>query len=399
MVLVAALVLTFFPRPAQARNPFQQFFRGLRRVTHFVVSLPERGTRWMGPVLGPIAASVITQNISAHHNLGRIFNQARRINDAAEAVEEQRRLTGQVRQMYRDEALSLRDYAGELEQARGNLRQQLAEHNISLHDYIERAVNIERMIETVNQTADRFETQANNLRSQDIIKMAGSRLAQNVMGEVKNIALDEFRNEVNDLVNPYILEILSGNRRGLDALVDIVLYGLPETDHKFDSDEFRQRVKDRIKQVLAENRANLEGNFAELVRQVVEEMENEAATSKDETTEQAEEAIERTKDNGKERPQSPYSADELAASLSEIPKDEHGCLPGYVWRRMSGVGCVQKDCAEVGAHYSYTQACICSFVNPKPGAKTKACQRPANYRACPSCVYACVGPDEECPAR
>jgi cell division septum initiation protein DivIVA len=66
------------------------------------------------------------------------------------------------------------DYARELEQARDNLRQQLAEHNISLHDYIERVVNIEQMIEAVNQTADRFDDQADNLRSQDIIKIASA---------------------------------------------------------------------------------------------------------------------------------------------------------------------------------------------------------------------------------
>ncbi len=212
--------------------------------------------------------------------------------------------------------------------------------------------------------------------------------------------MDEFRNKVSDLVNPYILEILSGNQRGLDALVDIVLYGLPETDHKFNSNEFRQRVKDRIKQVLAENRQNLGENFFQTMQEVIREMEEEVANEKDEVADQAQHSAAEAEGPSSEKEQaSPYSADELADNLADIPRDEHGCLPGYVWRRMSGVGCVQKDCRDVGAHYSYTQVCICSFVNPKPGAKTKACLRPANYRACPSCVYACVGPDEECPAR
>ena len=48
---------------------------------------------------------------------------------------------------------------------------------------------------------------------------------------------------------------------------------------------------------------------------------------------------------------------------------------------------------------SYTKACICGLVDPKPGDKTKSCMRPSNYLACPSCVFTCVGPDEECPGR
>ena len=95
----------------------------------------------------------------------------------------------------------------------------------------------------------------------------------------------------------------------------------------------------------------------------------------------------------------PYNDDELTTTLTEIPKDELGCKPGYEWQRMSGVGCVQKDCSKIGAHYSYTKDCICGFVNPPPGAKTKVCKRPSNYLACPSCVFACVGADEECPEK
>ena len=85
--------------------------------------------------------------------------------------------------------------------------------------------------------------------------------------------------------------------------------------------------------------------------------------------------------------------------LTDIPKDKFGCKPGYEWQRMSGVGCVQKDCAAAGGHYSYTKACICGFVNPKPGDKTKSCIRPSNYIACPSCVYACIEQDSDCPKR
>ena len=29
------------------------------------------------------------------------------------------------------------------------------------------------------------------------------------------------------------------------------------------------------------------------------------------------------------------------------------CPPGFTWKRMSGVGCVQSDCVQVGGSYTY----------------------------------------------
>jgi hypothetical protein len=45
----------------------------------------------------------------------------------------------------------------------------------------------------------------------------------------------------------------------------------------------------------------------------------------------------------------------LASTVSAVPE----CPPGFEWRPMSGVGCVQMDCFDMGGVWSYTQACIC----------------------------------------
>lgn len=68
---------------------------------------------------------------------------------------------------------------------------------------------------------------------------------------------------------------------------------------------------------------------------------------------------------------------------------------------MSGVGCVQIDCADYAhAHYSYTSACICGSagsINENPADPNTGCYHSSDYTACPGCLYACIHADEECP--
>jgi len=77
------------------------------------------------------------------------------------------------------------------------------------------------------------------------------------------------------------------------------------------------------------------------------------------------------------------------------------CPPGFVWKRMSGVGCMQEGCLDnANAKYSYTGACICI-------EGYKGCYEPVDYTAfdgskcgpfCPnSTLIACVEPDAPCP--
>ncbi|PIZ43368.1 hypothetical protein COY33_01590, partial [candidate division WWE3 bacterium CG_4_10_14_0_2_um_filter_42_7] len=73
------------------------------------------------------------------------------------------------------------------------------------------------------------------------------------------------------------------------------------------------------------------------------------------------------------------------------------CQSGYEWQPMSGVGCVQSDCNDVAnAHWSYTSQCVCGSSGSEfedLSDPNKECYRPADYDACPGCVYACVNLD------
>ncbi|PLX27900.1 hypothetical protein C0583_01525 [Candidatus Parcubacteria bacterium] len=399
--LIAVLVFTSIPQEAQARNLFRQFFHDIRRATTFIVKLPDKATRWMGPVLGPIASGLLTQNLAGHHRFGQLFSNIRRANNVIEDVEEQRRLTGEVRQMYRDQATELRNYVSQLEEARETLRTQLIDRDVNMHDYIQTAIELDRMIETVNQTANRFDTSAENLRTQDIVKIAGQNLLNSVVGEIQNVALGELQEEIFDVINPDIIRILTDqDSRGLDALIEMALANERDNyDGEFNWDELKDRVRDRIREMLEDNKNNFEGNLRDEIQSILAELANNMNEESGDLGEQVNELSDGVKDNEAEEVKNPYTDDELVTSLSDIPVDEFGCRPGYEWQRMSGVGCVQSDCRETGAHYSYTKACICGLVDPKPGDKTKSCARPSNYLACPSCVFACVDPDAECPER
>lgn len=77
------------------------------------------------------------------------------------------------------------------------------------------------------------------------------------------------------------------------------------------------------------------------------------------------------------------------------------CSSGYEFQRMSGVGCVQKNCYDVpNAHLSYEGYCICGSagsIAENPNDPNKRCTKPHEDPSCPDCVYACVHNNEECP--
>ena len=85
-------------------------------------------------------------------------------------------------------------------------------------------------------------------------------------------------------------------------------------------------------------------------------------------------------------------------SIKGAQAQEPECPPGFDWRRMSGVGCVQSNCLDIPfAKLSYTSACICQD-------GYKGCYEPVDSTgvACgPNCpaskLIACVQPDAACP--
>ncbi len=91
----------------------------------------------------------------------------------------------------------------------------------------------------------------------------------------------------------------------------------------------------------------------------------------------------------------------LFFSSSPEASAQDDCKPGYIWKPNSGVGCVQENCNDIpDAHWGYVQDCVCGSsgsIHEKDTDPNKECIYSADHESCPSCVYACVHNDEECP--
>ena len=103
------------PRIAEARNIFRKGLRCIGKLCNFVIELPDKITRPLGPVIGPIVSAVLTKNISKHSEFGKIFRDAKRIDRVIKNVDEQKRLVGELKDIYKEQAGELRKQAQELE--------------------------------------------------------------------------------------------------------------------------------------------------------------------------------------------------------------------------------------------------------------------------------------------
>jgi len=400
-----------WPTEAQAGFSLKKLFRSIGRGVKWTVNLPNKATRWMGPVLGPIAANIITGNLASHHKFGQLFTKLQKADKIIRTVEEQKQALGEVKGMYRDQASSIRDQVKMLQEAKDRLSQQLVKTDMTFAEYQDKFIAIHDTINAYEQAADKFDQAANQLGLDDIVKMAGSNLIKDVLGEIKNAVIHEAGQEIKNFLDPNLIKtLIEQGGQGVDGILDILVSG--DIDRlqsqgdldNIDIDALKDKVRDRIKDIIKNNKEDLKNNWSSKLDEVIQQMIAELGEAKDDYTAGDESTPdEEVGDDGEGGYDeeggelSAYSDDELAEDIKDIPKDEFGCSPGYVWKRMSGVGCVQDDCVESGGHYSYTSACICSFVNPQAGALTKSCVRPFNYIACPGCVYACVAPDSKCP--
>ena len=92
----------------------------------------------------------------------------------------------------------------------------------------------------------------------------------------------------------------------------------------------------------------------------------------------------------------------IAILVMEASAQEPQCPSGFFWRRMSGVGCMQEDCVDVGGYYNSIGSCTC------PDGMA-ACTEPVDYSGfnadlckpfCPGAkVISCVETPDACPSQ
>ncbi len=86
--------------------------------------------------------------------------------------------------------------------------------------------------------------------------------------------------------------------------------------------------------------------------------------------------------------------------LPSVIFGETDCPTGYVWDTNT-IKCIQANCDKIAdAHWSYVGDCVCGSsgsIYEDPADPNKECAYGPDHTACPRCIYACVGLDQDCP--
>lgn len=379
---------------AQARINLNKAFRCLGKACKFIVELPDKITRPLGPVFGPVASMILTNNIAKHKNLSKIFGRSKKISDIFKTVEEQKQLVSEVQAWYREAAEEMTKTAAEIRAGKEDLKKKLLTGDLTFDDFKANVADIEALAGSFEAGAEKFSKQSDKITLEHLVKMAGRDLVNKVFGQAREIVMDNVGRELIKLVNPDILQaLLNQSENGADGLLDILMAGdlanilKNNGEGGIDIDELKKRIREEIKTMLRDNKEELKKNWKNKIAEIANRKLNELKAEVKSSTQQA---------GGQEESDETICDREPQTSADQCPS-------GYHYERMSGVGCVQTDCKEgkiTAAHPSYTGQCVCGSagsINEKPDDPNKACRLPAGCGYCPGCVYACVKTNIECP--
>ncbi len=390
LVIFVLLVGLSLPGPVEARNPFKSLVRSIRRTVTFIVKLPDKATRWMGPVLGPIASAILTQNLSTHHEIGQLFRNAQRADKIFQSIDEQKRLLADVKTIYQNQAKDLDAQIEKMQKIRDNFAQQLLnDPDYGFQNYKRDVIALDRVIESYQSAATDMRATADRLNTGDLLGLLGRDGIKNFLRGSESIVIGELKNELNRFIDPSVIKTFVdlGNGDVLDVLLNGDIDKLLSQDASgIDKDALIERIKDQIKSMsqaqLNDLRKNWNTKIRELINQQIKDLKSELPATNSTANANA-------------------SASSAPVDDGPIPVDENGCAPGYAFSPRSGISCIQTDCSQVEfGHYSYESYCICGSsgsIAENPTDPNKECNYPSNYRSCPGCLYACVHLDEECP--
>lgn len=403
--LVLMTLNLILPTQAYARINLRKFVRSVRRGTSFVINLPNKATRFMGPVLGPIAADIISINLGKNPRFGSFLNKAQRINKISKNIEEQNRLINELKNIYRAEAAELNRLAEQIRQTRRDLAAELIRGNITREEHLAQVADLEALASSYDAAADRLVRSGDRLNPAHIIKVLGDNFISTNVVKIRNLVNHQLQAELDRVLNPQLIQSLIAGRdpnRFLDILLSGELDQLKDRPN-FDFAEFRERLMNQIRQMIKDDSQDLRNNWQERMQQlIVKEIERQDAQLEQETAgDGAKDGAESGETNANSA--SDDSSTDTTTSGSIGSDDPSQCDPGYIYKPNTGRGCVQANCngeSITHAHYSYTGDCICGSagsINENPDDPNKACRYERSFSDCPGCVYACVQAKQECP--
>ena len=431
IVIFSLLVNSFvFPPQTYARNPFKALVKGIKQSTRFIIKLPDRATRWMGPVLGPIASFVLTKNLMKNPKIAKIFRRARKAQRVFKTEDDIKKSLANVRKMYRDEAQKLRDKTDILVQARKDLAKDLLRGG-DFQKYKKQVADMQEVIEIHKSAADKFDTAAQNMRTKDVIRMVSDDFLKAAWTDVKNVVLTETSKELSKVTDPKIIKTFI-KKGGVDSIIDFFVDKevskvlKQRKDEDIDWDQLRENLKKSVKEQLKKNKKLFKEGWKKKIDELLKKQIEEMKKTKEELEEKEKKVIDETvgeigdkdktpddKSDKKVTGEQQNFLDEFEELLFEAQEEEkksiaegkttsnEKCPTGYAYRPSWGKDCIQVNCPKVThAHWDSTGGCVCgssgSMVE-NPEDPNKECGFSREYTSCPSCIYACVHFEEDCP--
>ncbi len=216
----------------------------------FRVKVPERLTRPLSP-LAPIAQIWLLRKVPKFEH---IVKKASEIKSVTDDIEQQKKVQ-EVRQVYRDQAVTFRSRAKTLGTKRKALAKELVRNKLEWSDYKGKVAAIQQMIHSLNAAADRLDEKAAKLRAQDIITMFTKRAANTLLANAKGLVVQEIASEIDGMVNPVIVSaFLDGDGLKVNEVIDHLINGDIERliknkdlGTRTDLKELRRRIRDRVR--------------------------------------------------------------------------------------------------------------------------------------------------------
>lgn len=406
LIITIAFGYLMFPAKAEARGFFHDLLRFLRRTANFIIKTPgniaRELTRPLGPFLGPIAAEILLAN--APNRILSVIDKAERVKQGIDTYDAQVKKLENAQKILRDRADEVRQEAEALKQTKTQLEQDLLSQNIKLEDYQNKIVSLNQIVSAYEETAQRLDRAANNLKAENLLGQVAADALHRSVKNIGNVITHRINDEIKGLMGPDIIKKFVGEGgMNVENVIDLILTGdimrvLESQGHKSTDPDFKNlldQLKKDIKEQMKNDRKFLQGNWRELLDKKIKEILDKNKVNANKAANANVAANTNTEANAN-------ANEEANTNEVAIPVDEYGCEPGYIWDRMSGVGCKQTNCyneAIPNAHWSYEGYCVCGSsgsVNENSKDPNKECTYPADYAKCPGCVYECVHFNEDC---
>ncbi len=278
--LLVFTLLFAAPAPAYAaKGPLGFVKNVIDRVVEAVdkITAPPRkvvtaATRWMGPVLGPLAADLVMQRvISSNSSVREVFRRLSQARDVSQNIEDVERQAERLRNAYRDDA---RAHTSAVEQLEWQAQ---AIKDDPLAGDIKQLIRIRSLQDGHEQMAERLTARANSVSTEDLLALAGQRIVRDTVNSARNIVVQESRAEIERLLGVEVIEDFSAGGLSPEQVVSIVING--DVDMALirsgldpaEVGEARDRIKSQLRTELENRRSNLRDTWPATVRRIVGE--------------------------------------------------------------------------------------------------------------------------------